>query len=122
MHSFEGCSEYVTGSMNGSVRFNASLHLIPGGSCGFEQRITNIKMRNLTSGRNIFNNRISYGVDKVHLMLGISELEIVLNVDSVHRSGAYEVICWGNDPGTGSRIELRKIFYHQGTLIQGATN
>ena len=114
MHSFEGCSEYVTGSMNGSVRFNASLHFIPGGSCGFEQRITNIKMRNLTSGRNIFNNRTSYGVDKVHLTLGISELEIVLtllNVDSVHRSGAYDVICGGNDPMTGSRIELRKIFF-----------
>ena len=112
-HNSEVCVENVTAS-DGTASLNATLHYIPGGSCGFRHRITNVILKNLTSRKNIFSSRTQHGADKVNLTRGESGLEIVLtlmNVDSVHKSGPYEVIIEGNDPSTGSYIKLVKTFH-----------
>ena len=111
----EGCTENVTASF-GTISLNATLYYIPGGSCGYRESITNINviLKNLTSNRNIFNNRTSYGADQVQLTRGMSRLEIVptlLNVDSVYKSGRYEVKIEGNHPGNGKHIEYKKTFH-----------
>ena len=108
----------------GSVRFNATVTYIPGGSCGYLQNLTLIKLKkiNKTTGKKIklmCTYRFNEGScrpneeNSVTLSRGSSGFEFVLTLFNVSADsiGTYEVIVETEHPGAGDKIYLTKRYH-----------
>ena len=119
-------NETLTLPANGrSVRFNATVIHVNGGSCGYLQDISLIKLRkiNKTTGERIkymYICRLDEGTchpneeNSVTLSKGSSGFEFVLTLFNVSANsiGTYEVIVETGHPGTGLNIVQLTKRYH----------